>query len=143
VSGSSRLRALGRLERVRERLRDVAAARANVATAALERAIAQEKDAQQELEKRLDNPPVQVTRAADLMGFDEERARALGWIAEAGQLRVAETKKADVARGELNVRERALRVIERQIAVAQRERQERLLRDEQKLADELSGRRSE
>lgn len=143
MSGSSRLRALGRLERVRERLRDVAAARANVATAALERAIAKEKDAQQELENRLDNPPVTVTRAADLMGFDEERARALGWIAEAGQLRAAETKKADVARGELNVRERALRVIERQIAVAQRERQERLLRDEQKLADELSGRRSE
>ena len=143
MSGSSRLRALGRLERVRERLRDVAAARANVATAALERAIAKEKEAQQELEKRLDNPPVQVTRAADLMGFDEERARALGWIAEAGQLRATETKKADVARGELNVRERALRVIERQIAVAQRERQERLLRDEQKLADELSGRRSE
>ena len=142
MSGSSRMRALGRLERVRARLRDVAAARANLATAALERAIQTEQQAQTELQQRLENPPLGATRAADLLGWDDERLRAIGWIADAGVVRAAEAKKADVARGELNVRERALRTIERQIAVARRERQETLLADEQRLADELSGRKT-
>jgi hypothetical protein len=133
---------LARLQTVRTRVRDVAAARA--AEAAREVAEAQEMvvAAEEAFAARTGMPPVTSTRAADWLGFADELMRLKAQIEDARTERGVAQQKEGVARRELAERERSLRTCERQLEVVRAEILDRQLTAEQKLADDLSGSRS-
>ncbi len=140
---SERKRAtLARLQTVRTRVRDVAAARAAEAARVVAEATAAVSAAESAFTARTGMPPITSTRAADWLGFADELVLLKSHIEEARAERGTAQQKERVVQRELADRERSLRTCERQLEVVRAEILDRQLTAEQKLADDLSGSRS-
>lgn len=139
---SAPIATLKRLARVRERLRDVAAAAAAKCEHAESEARAAEGAARAAEEVELDRSPAGTRSVNALVERGDALAAAKANVAAALETVAGRKAISRQAAAELNVRERSLRGVERLLQAAKGERRERVRREEQKLADELaSGRK--
>jgi hypothetical protein len=135
---SAPIATLKRLARVRERLRDVAAAAAAKCESAESAARTAQEAARAEEEAELDRSPAGTKSVNALVERGDALAAAKANVAAALETVAARKAVSRQAAAELNVRERSLRGVERLLQAAKGERRERVRREEQKLADDLS-----
>ena len=138
---NTKLRTLKHMRRVREQLRDVATARVTLAGIALEHANNRRDQAVATVEAHLDRPPVDAEAAVALLIYDDARLMLESNATAVRAERADELSKLDAARGVLRGREKELRSTERSIFQNERELQRREHRADQRMADDLSGRR--
>jgi hypothetical protein len=135
---SAPMATLERLARVRERLRDVAAAAAAACESAESAARAAVAAARRAEEAELDRSPVGARSVRVLVEQGEALESAKAYVAEAHK-RVAERQSVSrQAAAELGTRERALRGAERMLEVARTAREQQARRAEQRLSDDLA-----
>jgi hypothetical protein len=139
----SKLKTLKRLQSVRERVRDVSAARASVAQRDVAAANAAVDAAVDAHTQRNQAPPIRSTRAIDWLGFADEIGRLREYIDFTEDERKKALARAQIAQKELAEKERSLRTCERQIEVTRADISDRQLQSEQRLADDLSGSRGQ
>ena len=132
------LAALQRLARVRERLRDVAAAAMAQTDAAVVAARQAQSAADAATEALLDRTPLGARTVHRLIEHGDELAAAKAAVADAVRFVGERQLLAQRAAAELGQRERALRGIERTLHAARAERHARRQKAEQRLADDLA-----
>lgn len=135
---SAPIATLERLMRVRERMRDVAAAAATQRQSAVAAARADVGEAERAREALLDRAPLGARSVHALVDHGDAIASAKQAVAELGQVVVARQAVAQQAAAALGERERALRGVERMLKGARAERDERVRHAEQRLADDLA-----
>jgi hypothetical protein len=135
---SAPIAALQRLARVRERLRDVAAAAATQTESVVAAARAAQSAADRAAEALLDRTPLGARSVHVLVEHADELVAAKAAAAEALRLVAARQVVSRRAAAELGQRERSLRSIERMLQAARAERAARGHKAEQRLADDLA-----
>jgi hypothetical protein len=138
----SKRQTLARLQTVRTRVRDVAAAKAAEAARVVAEAHQMVQAAEGAFQAKTEMPPITSTRAADWLGFADELMLLKAHIEVTRSERGVAQQKEGLARRELAEKERSLRTCERQLEMVRAEILDRQLTAEQKLADDLSGSRS-
>ena len=129
---------LQRLLRVRARLRDVAAAGAAQTEAAVVAARRAHGEAEAQREALLDRAPLGARSVYALVAHADAIDSAKLAVADSSKVVQARTAVAHKAAALLGQRERALRGVERMLADARAEREARVHKAEQRLADDLA-----